>query len=294
MGDAMEADRAFIGQDVSVTPLIGKLRLHIQGYVGRIDFFISPLKHEDVILRAPWFDHLVASIEFPRRRISFKFKEKDMYINAEESGSTIPLVNDQAFDKSIKSSAFASNFLNTFQDVFIDDIPGDLPPKRGDDDHMIELLLGSSPPNKPPYRVSQAQQEEIMRQVNELVEKGMTVDKWEKARRCEATPRKCPSQVQLFLSVRERERRRRCRNVTDVIPSGRPFWACCVSRLSSSSPQLSCSLAFRLTGLPLSVIHLPRDPSHESDPQASLSVRHNPCGMPTHFIRATFLCKTFN
>ncbi|MCO5563349.1 hypothetical protein L7F22_016990 [Adiantum nelumboides] len=66
-----------------------------------------------------------------------------------------------------------SNFLNQFQDVFIDDIPGELPPKRGDDDHMIELIPGSSPPNKPPCRVSQAQQEEIMRQVNELVEKGM-------------------------------------------------------------------------------------------------------------------------
>ncbi|MCO5615035.1 hypothetical protein L7F22_069323 [Adiantum nelumboides] len=45
--------------------------------------------------------------------------------------------------------------------------------KRGDDDHAIELIPGSSPPNKPPYRVSQAQQEETMRQVNELVEKGM-------------------------------------------------------------------------------------------------------------------------
>ncbi|MCO5562486.1 hypothetical protein L7F22_016113 [Adiantum nelumboides] len=55
------------------------------------------------------------------------------------------------------------NFLNQFQDVFIDDIPGELPPKRGGDDHMIELVPGSSPPNKPPYRVSQAQQEEIMR-----------------------------------------------------------------------------------------------------------------------------------
>ncbi|MCO5552988.1 hypothetical protein L7F22_006508 [Adiantum nelumboides] len=47
--------------------------------------------------------------------------------------------------------------------VFKDDIPGELPPKRGDDDHMIELIPRSSPPNKPPYRVSQAQQEEIMR-----------------------------------------------------------------------------------------------------------------------------------
>ncbi|MCO5597790.1 hypothetical protein L7F22_051872 [Adiantum nelumboides] len=201
MGDAMKADGAFINQEVSVTPLIGKIRLHIQGYVDKEVFFISPLKHEDVILGAPWFDRLAASIKFLERKISFKFREKDMYINAQESGSSIPLVNDQAFDKSIKSSIFAymifvkdslngvdvtqvnengmqvdlelSNFLNQFQDVFIDDIPGELPPKRGDDDHMIELIPGSSPPNKPPYRVSQAQQEEIMRQVNELVEKGM-------------------------------------------------------------------------------------------------------------------------
>ncbi|MCO5566899.1 hypothetical protein L7F22_020582 [Adiantum nelumboides] len=47
---------------------------------------------------------------------------------------------------------------------------GELPPKRGDDDHKIELIPGSSPPNKPPYRVSQAQQEEIMSQVNERVQ----------------------------------------------------------------------------------------------------------------------------
>ncbi|MCO5560870.1 hypothetical protein L7F22_014490 [Adiantum nelumboides] len=168
MGDAMKADGAFIGQDVSVTPLIGKLRLHIQGYVDKEDFFISPLKHEDVILGAPWFDRLAASIKLPERRISFKFREKNMYIDAQESGNTIPLVHTHAFDKSIKSSISVymifvkdflsdvnktqvnesgskedlelSKFLNQFQDVFIDDIPGELPPKRGDDDHAIELI----------------------------------------------------------------------------------------------------------------------------------------------------------
>ncbi|MCO5604708.1 hypothetical protein L7F22_058878 [Adiantum nelumboides] len=199
MGDAMKADGAFIGQDASVIPLIGKLRLHI--HQDKEDFFISPLNHEDVILGAPWFDCLAASIKFPERRISFKFREKNMYIDAQESGNTIPLVHTHDFDKSIKSSISVymifvkdslsdvnktqvnesgsqedlelSKFLNQFQDVFIGDIPGELPPKRGDDDHAIELILGSSPPNKPPYRVSQAQQEEIMRQVNELVEKGM-------------------------------------------------------------------------------------------------------------------------
>ncbi|MCO5577157.1 hypothetical protein L7F22_030981 [Adiantum nelumboides] len=70
MGDAMKVDVAFIGQDVSVTSLIGKLMFHIQGYVDKEDFFISPLKHEDVILGAPWLDCLAASIKFLERKIS--------------------------------------------------------------------------------------------------------------------------------------------------------------------------------------------------------------------------------
>ncbi|MCO5602535.1 hypothetical protein L7F22_056668 [Adiantum nelumboides] len=77
MGDDMKVDGAFIGQDLSITPLFGKLRLHIQGYVDKKDFFISPLKHEDVILGAPWSDFLANSIKFFQRKISFKLKEKD-------------------------------------------------------------------------------------------------------------------------------------------------------------------------------------------------------------------------
>ncbi|WP_165349248.1 retropepsin-like aspartic protease, partial [Enterobacter cloacae complex sp. 4DZ1-17B1] len=104
MGDVLPADSAFKGQEASVTPLIEKLRLHVQGYVDKEDFFISPLKHEDVILGAPWFDRLAAHVKFPERRISFKFREKDMYIDAREMGNTIPIVHTPAFNKSIKSS----------------------------------------------------------------------------------------------------------------------------------------------------------------------------------------------
>ncbi|MCO5603375.1 hypothetical protein L7F22_057525 [Adiantum nelumboides] len=94
MGDAMKADGAFVGQDASVTPLIGKLRLHIQGYMDKEDFFISPLKHEDVILGAPWFDRLAASIKFPERRISFKFREKNIYNKRQEDFPTLRAYND--------------------------------------------------------------------------------------------------------------------------------------------------------------------------------------------------------
>ena len=55
MGGVIPAYGAFKGQEVPVTPSIGKLRFHVQNYVDKEDFFISPLKHEDVILGAPWF-----------------------------------------------------------------------------------------------------------------------------------------------------------------------------------------------------------------------------------------------
>ena len=55
LGPALEARRAFKGQEVPVNPLIGKLRLHMQDYTDNKEFFVSPLVHKDVILGTPWF-----------------------------------------------------------------------------------------------------------------------------------------------------------------------------------------------------------------------------------------------
>ena len=62
--------------------------------------------------------------------------------------------------------------LNKFENCFADSLPNSLPPPRPED-HTIDLIPGSSPPNQPPYRVSLVQQEEILKQVNELLEKGL-------------------------------------------------------------------------------------------------------------------------
>ncbi|MCO5568113.1 hypothetical protein L7F22_021809 [Adiantum nelumboides] len=199
-GETHAAEGPFEGPATPVTPLIGKLRLHVQGYVDKEDFLISPLKNEDVLLGAPWFDRMAVSLTFPKRKVTFKHKDRDITLHVNEKGHTIPLVSHDSFDKAIKSFIFAyivfvkdpppnsndvspngslkvdndlHSFLNEHAEFFINDIPSELPPKRGDDDHRIDLIPGSSPPNKPPYQVSQAQQEEIMSQVNELVQKGM-------------------------------------------------------------------------------------------------------------------------
>ena len=50
-----------------------------------------------------------------------------------------------------------SKLLREFQDIFMDDIPSEIPSSHGMEDHSIELIPRSTQPNKPPYRVYQAQ-----------------------------------------------------------------------------------------------------------------------------------------
>ncbi|MCO5576631.1 hypothetical protein L7F22_030446 [Adiantum nelumboides] len=66
----------------------------------------------------------------------------------------------------------AKIFLHTHADCFSEDLPGELPPARPED-HYIDLIPRRTPPNRPPYRVSQAQNEAIMNQVKDLLEKGL-------------------------------------------------------------------------------------------------------------------------
>ncbi|XP_042448964.1 uncharacterized protein LOC122033874 [Zingiber officinale] len=58
-----------------------------------------------------------------------------------------------------------------FKDVFSEDTPPGLPPKRGIE-HQIDLILGASIPNRPAYRSSPEETKELQRQVEELMTKG--------------------------------------------------------------------------------------------------------------------------
>jgi hypothetical protein len=64
-------------------------------------------------------------------------------------------------------------FLNEFSDGFVNSISRELPPSRGEEDHRIDLIAGTTPPKNASYKVSLPQQEGIMAQLKELVEKGM-------------------------------------------------------------------------------------------------------------------------
>ncbi|MCO5582838.1 hypothetical protein L7F22_036738 [Adiantum nelumboides] len=147
LGPAYTASMATPGHEQAVTALIGKLRLHIQGYVGHEEFYIMPLEGCDVLLSMPWFYKHKAVLDSFNKTVTLEIMERD-----ETESSNL---------SSLDVSRCA--FLDEYADCFSEALPGQLLPKRPED-HNIDLIPGSAAPNKPPYRVSAAQQEEIMTQ----------------------------------------------------------------------------------------------------------------------------------
>ena len=62
-----------------------------------------------------------------------------------------------------------NNLVNNFKDVFPEELPARLPPKR-DIEHGIDLEIGSTPPSRPPYRLSFVEQDELKKQLRSLLD----------------------------------------------------------------------------------------------------------------------------
>ncbi|KAM0017446.1 putative nucleotidyltransferase, Ribonuclease H [Helianthus debilis subsp. tardiflorus] len=88
--------------------------------------------------------------------------------------------------------------LTEYADVFPEEIPSGLPLMR-DIQHAIDFIPGASIPNKPPYRMSPTEFNELNRQVQELLEKGLT---WESMSPCAVPALLVPKPNDTFADVR--------------------------------------------------------------------------------------------
>ncbi|KAG5527003.1 hypothetical protein RHGRI_028065 [Rhododendron griersonianum] len=90
--------------------------------------------------------------------------------DAADSGLVYVLIGKEcATDSPIPESV--RPLVEEFRDVFPDDLPEELPPMR-DIQHQIDLVPGSNLPNRPHYRMSPKEHEELRRQVEALLLKG--------------------------------------------------------------------------------------------------------------------------
>eukprot|EP00253_Pinus_taeda_P018811 PITA_18811 len=63
--------------------------------------------------------------------------------------------------------------LNSYMDIIVDELPNELPPIRSIS-HHIDLIPGASLPNKAAYRLTPQENAQVARQVQELMDKGLT------------------------------------------------------------------------------------------------------------------------
>ncbi|MCO5557111.1 hypothetical protein L7F22_010667 [Adiantum nelumboides] len=193
MGLAYTASMAAPGHEVAVMPLIGKLRLHIQGYVGHEEIYIMPLEGCDVLLGISWFYNHKAVLDSFNKTITLEIRCRKIVLDVKLKGESVPLVSASAVPRLMKqhistyliyvkekdeteSSNLSSldvsrrAFLDDYANCFLEALPGQLPLERPED-HNIDLIPGSAAPNKPPWRISSAQQEEIMTALNKITVK---------------------------------------------------------------------------------------------------------------------------
>ncbi|MCO5582115.1 hypothetical protein L7F22_036005 [Adiantum nelumboides] len=128
-------------------------------------------------------------------KITVQSRGKTLILDVKLKGESIPTVSASAISSVMKKHLSAylvfarevsdcdesnlsvlnkerSMFLQQYSDCISDSLPSQLSPERPED-HAIDLVPGSRPTNSPPYRVSAAQQKEIMSQVEELLGKGL-------------------------------------------------------------------------------------------------------------------------
>ena len=148
----------------------------------------------DIILGIGWLRRLNPAIDWRDGTISFEHRGASIVISSDVSeGSTrVELLNHLQFKRAMRKRGgelylahvradeppetqehgrHAAAILKEFGDVFPEDLPDTLPPKR-DVDHKIELEPGHDPPFKSMYRLSYTELDELKKQLKYLTEKG--------------------------------------------------------------------------------------------------------------------------
>jgi hypothetical protein len=159
--------------------------------------YVVPLSPKyDVILGCDWLGDLKPDIDWDNHKIQFKHNGVPMTLIANmdpapqahgllsaiemarlyQDGEVVhlavvqPIPDSTGADVNPDYATEVDRILTEFVDVF-EELPMELPPPR-EVDHKIELEPGHPPPNKPLYRLSFQERDELKKQIIELLDKG--------------------------------------------------------------------------------------------------------------------------
>ena len=97
---------------------------------------------------------------------------KNFLVESQEKGELYMLMVKEASTTNPACPEALVPLLNEYSEIIPEELPNGLPPMR-DIQHHIDFVPGSSLPNRPHYRMSPQEYEELNRQVTELLKKGV-------------------------------------------------------------------------------------------------------------------------
>ncbi|XP_021744407.1 uncharacterized protein LOC110710423 [Chenopodium quinoa] len=174
---------------VQCTKTFKDVPLEIKGKVFLSDLIECGLSDFDVILEMDWLSKYSAEIHCWSQKVQLSTVEGDLVTHWKHGEAMCPrIISMMKLAKYIKKghpvyfcsvrnleheeTAKPENIyvVNEFLDVFPKEIPG-MPPKWAID-FTIELVLGTTPISKAPYRMAPAEISELKEQLQDLLEKG--------------------------------------------------------------------------------------------------------------------------
>ncbi|KAL5546780.1 hypothetical protein UlMin_006467 [Ulmus minor] len=153
-----------------------------------VNLVVLEMHDYDVILGMDWLSKYNAKIDCHKKRVSFEpTKGQKFAFQGEKKRSRTPFLSSLKAGKLLKQGCmgYLVNMLDTtmklttqpedvpivkeFLDVFPEDLPG-IPPDR-EIEFKIDLLPGTAPISKAPYRMAPAELRELQMQLQDLIKK---------------------------------------------------------------------------------------------------------------------------
>ncbi|XP_071713703.1 uncharacterized protein [Rutidosis leptorrhynchoides] len=176
------------GKTVPVTTSVSGISIEIDGSVFPVTYLVMPIPSFDVVLCMNWLSFHKASIKCHKKLISFPLSDGTRVIaRGERGGFGCPLISMMKARKSIakgcdtflvyvidakkeKKTVADIPVVRDFPEVFPDELPVLLPVREVE--YKIELMPGSTPVAKDPYRLAPSEIRDMMTQIQDLLDRG--------------------------------------------------------------------------------------------------------------------------
>ncbi|KAK1696236.1 hypothetical protein QYE76_012933 [Lolium multiflorum] len=141
---------------------------YVREFSNCLDLFILPMKDIDVILGMNWLEANGALIACVNKTVSLKSPDGSRMIYQGDKHTQIEVELQLNSMKEVKLEDIP--VVNEFQDVFPKELPG-MPPDR-EIEFTIDLIPGTAPIAKAPYKMGPKELKELKEQLDDLEQKG--------------------------------------------------------------------------------------------------------------------------